>query len=66
MNLRKLDDNELKSYFLRINARYLDMMRKPFSEYATDPEYLQVQKLLDEVLNELYRRRKKEDNQPGE
>ena len=57
MDFEKLDKNQLKTLFLKINAQYLKFIEAPIDTYIQSPEFLKLRKELHEVMSELDKRR---------
>jgi hypothetical protein len=57
MQLEQLTKPQLHELFLEVHARYLRATNKPLREYVNDPEFIQVEHELAQLLTELRRRR---------
>jgi hypothetical protein len=57
MDLQHLDKNQLKAFFLNINAQYLKTIDAPIGSYINSPDFIKLRKQLQEIMEELDKRR---------
>jgi hypothetical protein len=57
MDLQNLDQNQLKTLFLNVNAQYLKTIDLPIAAYIDSPEFLKLRRELHDIMDELDKRR---------